>query len=451
MGPLNDGEGARKMAQDNLGNDPVSRRSAEVRRGWARSGPLVATVILLTGPVGCGGSSGQPLPARVAGQNGQGSGGISGAGGSHGSGGVGGSGGVMGSTGGMSGAAGSTSGSSGGAAAGGHPATSGVSGMGGSSTGGSQGGSTGTGGPATGGSGTAGKGSGGSGSGGAGGARAAAGGAGGAASTSTLLVDLAKAFCAAARSCCLKKGLPTALDDCEARFPSRLWGLPYVDKGSETIDTQALASCIAGYQETASTCAFQPLEAACKNVFVGTKNEGATCGKGGMSNPGGSGECKMVGRATVCLWTGDSNVSTTTGVCLNPAHGKKGDPCASSCARNDSCIFDLFTSPGYPTLTCFEEDGLYCASGGDSMACAPLVPTGGDCGDDSQSCASTDYCDYSGGTPKCRTAATLGQSCSFSNGPDCARGMSLSCGTSNKCEDLGFAYETTCSGTPPFP
>jgi hypothetical protein len=29
--------------------------------------------------------------------------------------------------------------------------------------------------------------------------------------------------------------------------------------------------------------------------------------------------------------------------------------------------------------------------------------------------------------------------------------MSLSCGTSNKCEDLGFAFDSTCAGTPPFP
>ena len=157
------------------------------------------------------------------------------------------------------------------------------------------------------------------------------------------------------------------------------------------------------------------------------------------------------GRATVCLWTGDSNVSTTTGVCLSPAHGKKGNPCAASCAKNESCTFDLFTSPGYPTATCFEEDGLYCASGDNSMTCASIVPTGGDCAADSQACASTDYCDYSGSTPKCRTAATLGQSCSSSGARNCAQGMSLTCGASNSCEDLGFAYETTCGGTPPFP
>jgi hypothetical protein len=29
--------------------------------------------------------------------------------------------------------------------------------------------------------------------------------------------------------------------------------------------------------------------------------------------------------------------------------------------------------------------------------------------------------------------------------------MSLVCGTSKKCEDLGFAYDMTCGGTPPFP
>jgi hypothetical protein len=65
-------------------------------------------------------------------------------------------------------------------------------------------------------------------------------------------------------------------------------------------------------------------------------------------------------------------------------------------------------------------------------------------------CASEDYCDGTGASYKCRTGSTLGQSCA-SAGPDCVRDMSLVCGTSGKCEDLGFAYDMTCGGTPPFP
>jgi len=237
------------------------------------------------------------------------------------------------------------------------------------------------------------------------------------------------------------------LGDCEAKFQSRLSGLAYVAKGTETIDNTALAACILGYRATATACAFQPLEAACKGVFHGTKSDGAACGKGGVPNTGGAGECKVTGRATVCLWTGDSNVSTTTGTCLTPAHGKLGDPCATSCAKNDDCVFDLFTSPGYPTAVCFEDDGLRCASDGTSSVCAPFTATGASCADDISSCASTDYCDSS---QKCSTGATLGQACSTS-GPDCVQGMSLFCSSNDKCEDLGFAFDSTCGGTPPFP
>ncbi|MEP6654472.1 MAG: hypothetical protein ABJA82_14010 [Myxococcales bacterium] len=284
--------------------------------------------------------------------------------------------------------------------------------------------------------------------GGAGGSGTA--GTGGTVSTATLLVELGNAFCAAARTCCAAKSLPITLGDCEAQFASRLWGLPYYNKGTETIDNIALAACIAGYKQTAKTCAFQPLEVACKGVFVGTKAEGAACGKGGVPMTSGVGECKITGRVTQCLWTGDSNVATTAGVCQSAVHGKKGDPCATSCGKNERCTWDLLTSPGYPTAVCLEEDGLYCSSAVTPSVCATIVPTGGNCEAESLACASTDYCDHTTTPAKCRKAATLGQACP-SSGPYCANGMSLFCGTTNKCEDLGFAYEMTCGGTPPFP
>ena len=238
------------------------------------------------------------------------------------------------------------------------------------------------------------------------------------------------------------------MSDCEAKFQSRLSALANVSKGAETIDNVALAACIAGYDEAATTCAFNPLEIACQGVFVGTKSEGAACGVGGVPSLAGSGECKATGRATECVWTGDANVSTTTGTCHTPAHAKKDDLCAATCAKNESCVFDLFTSPGYPTAVCFEDDGLYCDSSADPAVCATTPATGSSCADHPFSCGSADYCDETGTTPRCRTAATLGQACS-SSGPDCGR--SLICGTSHKCEDLGLAYDSTCSGTPPFP
>jgi|GEM_PF-2576789 len=395
--------------------------------------------------LGSGGASASG-GANSAGAIGSATGGSQGGGGgsSGGSGGVGGATGPVGTGGSGNGGAIAHAGNGGGGAkaggAGGKGGAAGAAAGGSKATGGASGGKGGAGGSATAGQG-----------GSAGAGTAGAGGAGGAVSSATLLVELGNAFCAAARTCCAQKSLPTTLGDCETKFPSRLWGLPYFNKGTVTIDNAALAACIAGYKQTSSTCAFQPLEAACKGVFVGTKAPGAACGKGGVPSTSGANECKAGGRVTQCLWTGDSNLSTTTGVCQSPpARGNLGDPCATTCRKNESCVFDLFTSPGYPTATCLEEDGLYCSSATSEPVCASIVPTGGSCAAESTACASTDYCDQTGATPKCRKAATLGQACS-SSGPECASGMSLFCGTSSKCEDLGFAYETTCGGTPPFP
>jgi len=380
----------------------------------------------------------------------QGSGGI-GSGGTMGSGGLSSSGGASdaGGAGGLLGAGG-VPGTGGGLAAGG--ATPGGGRGGGASLGtGGAGGGTNVGPGGSGQAGSSGRGGGAGGHGGGHGGTAAGGGsagAGGASSTTALLTELGTAFCTAARTCCAAANLPSTLDDCETKFPSRLPGLEKVAAGTETIDATALSACIAGYRATATTCAFQPLQAACKGVFVGTKPEGAPCGRGGTPWTSAQGECLITGRVTECLWTGDANLSTTTGVCHTAARGVAGDPCALSCAKNDSCTFDLLTSVGYPTAACLEEDGLYCASGAQPV-CAPIVATGGSCADDPFSCASTDYCDSSSSPARCRTAATLGQSCS--SGVQCASDMSLACGTSNKCEDLGFAFDLTCGGTPPFP
>jgi len=339
----------------------------------------------------------------------------------------------------------------GGVGSGGREGTGGVgSGGGGPGGVGSGGisGNTGTGGMGGGGSGGRGGagGAGGTSIGGAGGT----GGAGGAGSSSASLTALGSAFCAAARTCCAKSTYTTTLGDCETKFQSRLYGLAYVNRGVETIDNTALAACIAGYKEAATTCAFNPLETACKGVFVGTKAESAACGVGGVPMSNGSGECIKTGDAVECVWTGDVNVATATGTCHTPPHGKNGELCASTCEHGDDCVFDLLTTPEWSTGVCFEDDGLYCKSSGTPgiSMCAPIVPTGGSCADDQFACGSRSYCDSTSGTAKCTVSLTLGQTCS-TYGTRCM--SSLMCGTDNKCDDLGFAYDTTCSGTPPFP
>ena len=242
------------------------------------------------GSGGRGASSGADGSASggngAADANVSGSGGVGGKGGTAGNGGTSGSGGSSGATGGGAGAGGSGGNSS---ATGGRSA-GGVSGAGGAA------GGTGTSGLAGGGSvgtgGVAGSGGGGGGIGGASGAvgGSAAGGSGGSGGDAgASLATLANAFCAAARTCCAKNGVAASLDDCESNFPSRIAAIALV--GSVTVDSTALAACIAGCNRTATTCAFAPIATACNGVFVGTKAEGDPCGVGGSPPTGGVQEC----------------------------------------------------------------------------------------------------------------------------------------------------------------
>ena len=370
---------------------------------------------------GCSGGS-EMKPGQVDGAAG-GNGGVHESGGDSG-GGMTGSGGLLGS-GGVS-VGGTAGGRSGGAS--GSGGTSGIAGSGG-----------GTGGVA---------GSGGSGGrGGAGGSDGGVGGSGTGGSSGASLTALASAFCATARTCCAGSSFSTTLDDCEAKFQSRVPALAFVNKGTVTIDNTALAACIDGYNQVATTCTMSSLAAACKGVFVGTKAEGAPCGVGGVPMVVGVPECKSNGGAQECVWTGDSNDPTVTGVCRTPVHGKSGDSCASSCVSAQDCEFDLLTSSSSPTAVCFEDDGLYCNFATNPSTCTPIVGLAGSCATDPSSCGSTATCDST--TSKCKAAATLGQSCSYTGGDMCL--SALVCNSAGKCAAPGLAYEGSCSGTPPYP
>ena len=161
----------------------------------------------------------------------------------------------------------------------------------------------------------------------------------------------------------------------------------------------------------------------------------------------GVAECKSNGGGQECVWTGDANSSTVTGVCHTPAHGKSGDPCASSCASAQDCDFDLLTTSSSPTAVCFEDDGQYCNSTTNPSTCAPIVALGGSCKTDPSSCGSTATCDST--TSKCKATAMLGQSCSYTGGDICQ--ITLVCSSAGKCTTPGFADEVSCGGTPPYP
>ena len=381
-----------------------------------------------------GADAGLSETGGVTATGGHASGGVIGSGGTPATGGMG-TGGTIG-TGGVS-SSGGKSGGTGGLGSGGTIGTGGIPGSGGGS-----GGRSGTGGNGTGASGTGGSGTGGNGTGGSG-----TGGNGTGGSSGASLTALANAFCTAARSCCTKSGLPTSLDDCETRFPSRLATLALVNKGTVTIDNTALAACIESYKQTATACTINPVYAACKGVFVGTQVEGAPCGVGGIPMVSGISECKSAGGAEECVWTGNVNDPTVTGVCHTPAHGKSGDPCATSCVTSKDCTFDVLTSPGDPTAVCFEEDGLFCTSSTTPSTCAPMVGVGGSCTVDPMSCVDKTVCDNT--TLKCKARATLGQSCSLAGSFPCLNG--LVCTSAGKCAEPEFAYNQSCSGFPDYP
>ena len=398
----------------------------------------------------------------VGGTGGRGSGGVSGSGGSSGNAGGSGSG-AIGATsglgtggefattgsgsGGVIGNGGSSSGGTGGRGGGGVAGNGGAGGSGGAS------GTVGRGGGGTTGSYTGGTGgTGGSAGVGGTGGRAGSGGTGGTGGTGggtdVSLATLASAFCAAARACCTKAALPMALDDCETMFPSRIATLALVNKGTVTIDSTALAACVAAYRLVATACVYAPLVTGCSGVFVGTKAESAPCGVGGNPFTPGRNECRKSGGAELCVWTGDSTDPTVTGACHKAPRGGKGDACASSCPSGQDCSADFFTSPGTVPVLCFEDDGLYCNWATSSGTCAPIVAQGGSCAVDPSECASNTYCDSTAATPVCKAAGTLGQSCTLS-GSTCL--SQYVCGANDTCVDPDFAYESTCTGSPPVP
>jgi hypothetical protein len=393
--------------------------------------PGIVTIVCAWLLSGCGGSSlkTSKKDAGLGGlggglsDSGQGSGGTSATGGTPASGGAVGSGGSTGqetggvkTTGGATGTGGLTGkGGSAGTAAGGMTSTGGKTGTGGRiGTGGS--------------SGTGGKTGGTSGNGGTGGGAAAA-----------LLQPLGNAFCTAAKSCCGLGSYPTAaLADCESKFLSRFQFYPMVDKGTVTVDQSALAACLAAYNKAATACTVTPLYTACKGVFVGTKAEKQPCGSG---NQLGSLECKLAGGSAACFWENSSTDPAVTGVCINITHGKDGDECSTSCAKNETCISDIFGGTASNPATCFEEDGLYCAWSKKPVVCRPIRQIDQACTSDQNACGSGNYCDWT--TNTCQVIKKLGESCE-----DASCTNDLMCGTNLKCIEQPFASEFVCQGTP---
>ena len=327
------------------------------------------------------------------------------------------------------GASGGTGGQAGSGANGG---TSGAGGKGGKQAGGTAGSMGGTasgmGGRATGGS--AGAGAGGTGNGGMGNGGQATGGAdGGAAGEADLgpLGGLIEAFCATARACCPGAGQPAqALEHCEDSFLAQSYNVSLVAAGKVTIDSTALGTCIAAYQQAATSCVIDGIEDACHGILIGSVADGGDCTD--------VAECDRNQGAKVCQKFIDGG---DVGTCQTPPRGENGDPCSISCAVGANCsVTSVSPDDSYPTTLCYEADGLFCRPG---YSCMPLVSYGDYC-TGSDACGSDGFCN--GDT--CDALLAPGADCSF--GPMC--GHESLC-ENGHCVAMPFANTSSCVGYPP--
>jgi hypothetical protein len=256
------------------------------------------------------------------------------------------------------------------------------------------------------------------------------------------LQDFAVAFCAAAKSCCVRDLYVTVnLTDCESKFFSRLDSTPLVAKGTVLVDQKVLAACVAAYKTTAVDCAVNPVRAACKGLFIGLEAEGQACGG---TTKYGAVECKPANGAAICDRPKANTDPQSAGTCVNLPHGKAGDACSKTCPVGKTCFVDLLGESAPVPVLCFEEDGLFCSLATNPPVCKPLLKTGDTCKWEGNSCGSGSNCGWP--DPTCVPDGKLGEAC---DGRACADG--LICGTTSKCVDQIFATDAICQGIPPTP
>jgi hypothetical protein len=223
--------------------------------------------------------------------------------------------------------------------------------------------------------------------------------------TPEALVPIANAFCAAARSCCLKDGILPALDNCESQYGYGSTAQA-LTKGTVTVDSPGLASCLAAYQAASETCEAAPVIAACRGLVHGTLAEGQPCRF--------HSECAGV-EPMVCLLPDEHGA----GVCKKIVHAKAGDACVIHC-RPDSSICSLisYAPAGAAAMGCFEAEGVYCDRSTNSPTCSPVRATGAACTNSEQCGSARSECDVK--TRKCKLFTLVPQR--FSSGGVCGGG-----------------------------
>lgn len=246
-------------------------------------------------------------------------------------------------------------------------------------------------------------------------------GTGGAASVA-MLAPAIKAFCAAARGCCAKQGIPSMLSDCESMYPTLNDTVASLASGAATLNPTALAACEAAYTQAQTSCEENPVLSACAGVVIGTRPENAACTSGA--------ECVRAPGPSTCLITAQGG---TVGVCKTIPHAKSGDPCNFSCGAGEDCTSTTYGSADSNLALCFAQDGLHCDYLSDGAeTCKPLLALGAPCANDEQ-CGVANYCDTT-----CKKRGVLGDPCTR-----CLD--SLTC-VNNQCVSPPFASDSTCGG-----
>ena len=229
-----------------------------------------------------------------------------------------------------------------------------------------------------------------------------AGGPSGAFITPEVLVPIANAFCAAARSCCMKDGIRPALDNCESQYAWEPTAQGLVN-GTMTVDSAGLASCLAAYQAASETCDAKPVIAACRGLVHGTLAEGQPCRF--------DSECAGV-EPMVCLLPDEHGA----GVCKKIVHAKAGDGCVLHCRPDGKCLLLSYAPADAAAMGCFEAEGVYCDRSANTLKCSPVRATGAACTDSEQCGSALSQCDIK--TRKCKLF-TLDGPYRFSGGGAC--------------------------------
>lgn len=247
---------------------------------------------------------------------------------------------------------------------------------------------------------------------------------GGAVTTAEMLVPTVKAFCAAARTCCVNQQDPVMLDDCESSYGMRSETSQALMRGTVTIDGTDLAKCQAAYQAAATACEENSVLAACTGIVHGKVAAGQSCYSGL--------ECSGA-EPHVCLITEPAG---KVGTCQSVSRGKAGDECSGTCRPNDSCSFTVLGVPTSALTPCYEKDGVYCDIGTSPSKCKAIRATGAACDQDDQ-CGSESYCD-TGGNLTCKKRSRLDEACGM-----CI--PSLMC-VNGKCKSPPLTVGSTCQG-----